>query len=322
MSVMRNGTFATDGLKDRPWMKNGATTRSWGTSNIEVTSKSAKLDISSIQGQIKPTVVTSTAARRRKKEKPILHAIFQSCAALTNDPFWKTLFNESSYGKFPRRFSYHEGELAYKKGVKNPKILIPSEPMEAITICRNFYRQTAGLISDLDSERENRELLSYQVIDPLEGEFKSLKKKIRELVITDYIIAMTKKLGLTLKQQYQLTETINVGFMTGKLKKESVIYSDRAIQGITGLLYDPSTKVFSLDPSLMVSIKSAKSGNNKMVDSDDIKGSIDFEAIWERYVKNLAKQYNQRDKSTRRMATESLTDHTVDETGADDAQYV
>ena len=96
---------------------------------------------------------TTTKNNRTRKEKKVVHEIFDQCSELTEDQYWVSVLRDCARDKFPRGFSYKNGMLIHRRGNKLNRILIPNSPSEAFSICLSFFKSSAGLMSVTDRKK-------------------------------------------------------------------------------------------------------------------------------------------------------------------------
>lgn len=245
------------------------------------------------------------APTRAKKSRPapkIVHTIFNECAALTTDAFWQTTLKQCSQGKFPRNFLFKENCLTYKRGTKTQRIEIPDNAVDALTISVDFFRNMAGIRSQNDKEREQRQLEEKLLeLGSLEDySWSELTHKIQDLLISAFVETVSNSLEpkLTFAQQNQLTTIINLGFLLGYFTSTSVNYVDGHILGIKGLVYDANKKEFILDFSQTSVPKIAKS-KSKIIPAEeylnpktranfDRRASVSFLSHWISFINSLS----------------------------------
>jgi len=241
-------------------------------------------------------VIAVTEKTRKTRVKEIINDIFVDCAKVTSDPFWVEKFNLAAIGKFPTNFTYHDTTLTYKKGAKTNKIVLSNNVKEAANAFMDFLRNNKSIFSPLDEQRvidtqSNREQISVSEI-PLTWETSS--KKIKECLISYYVVDMMKMMNLTTEQAYQLKKIINTGIFSNLLDKNNIKLQNNRIISIEGLLYDPHNAIFYIDPSLVpskhASYTKKKPTNN--IPKDTIpQFNIKWEKYINKYIEQMDKQY-------------------------------
>lgn len=186
-----------------------------------------------------------TIARRRKTLK-VIHPIWSHCATLTDDPFWKEIYTQGSYGKMPKYFVYSNGMLGYSKGVKKYRsVWVPQELTEAFGTSITFFREN-GLLSERDalmiqSQVEDDEIPDgYMHIDQLQKNRKK-KKLFIELVLREFSHKYCKDNNILVSTN----DLFNILFHAYKNKcLNDILVSDRHVIGLVGLSHDASGKIY------------------------------------------------------------------------------
>jgi hypothetical protein len=236
-------------------------------------------------------VVASIAKSKKTKTKEIVHEIFVECAKVTEDPFWVEKFNLAAIGKFPTNFYYHDGTLSYKKGAKNNKILLSDDIRDAANAFINFLRNNKSIFSPLDEQStidiQFNRINSATSIEILTWEIAS--KKIKECLISHFIIDMKTMMNLTTDQSSQLKEIIQTGIFSNLFDKNNITVSNNRIFSIEGLLYDPQNNLFYIDPNLVP--PTSRSYPKKKTTSNLPKDSIpQFTIKWDKYINKYIEQ--------------------------------
>lgn len=238
--------------------------------------------------------------RRQKAEVPIENQIFADCSMLVEDPFWKETFNQAAMGRFPRGFMFKDNSLTYKRGSKVHKKELPLDPLEACMISMTFFKEMAGIRSQADQDRERLEIEEQQNdIQSIEncGWDDIKKKKIKELLISEYISTSCKDLNLDIKQKKKLITIINIGFLLGYLDSDKISFTDGKIYKIDGLEYNDTTREFTLNISPNMK-KMARSRVKAISDEELISqnncldrhymDSVSFIKLWKKFLESLS----------------------------------
>ncbi len=245
-----------------------------------------------------PLQEKKTKGRKIRAPPTIVNPVFERCADLTDDPFWKKIFAEASQGKFTRGFSYRNGQLSHKRGTKIQKIQISDSPVEALTTCLDFFKTAAGLRSAIDQERERQQieeqlLESYSANNMTWMEIRKKKKNLPGLYISTFIRTVGDSMGLSEHQRKQLTTVINIGLLLGYLSDEAIEF-DGAIRGIQGLSYNEEKKEFVLDiqgAPPKIRLKTVPDAvlldpNSKSMQTSSMN-SVSFIDLWEKFLEGL-----------------------------------
>lgn len=268
---MQVGRYAVSGGNARPWLATPVTT-----------------------GNTTTTPKASRGGRGSKLSQQVLYAMFLTCAAMMeHDEFWKNIFTQAAHGKFPRGFIYRDGNLTYKHRNKIHSMAIGDNPVTALADCMNFFRNTAGLVSEADQERSRREremeLMEALSFDKLTWAEVKKKKKLHDVLISTYITEVADAMGLPVAEKHQLRTIINMGFILGCFSNERVNFVEGRIKGLMGLNYDSETRKFSIDPAVIPKTRSKRSSSSRKRPYAG-PNQISFLELWTKFLETLEKR--------------------------------
>ena len=233
---------------------------------------------------------------RKKPERKALYPYFEECSKLTSDPYWIAIFSNAARGKMPRKFTYKNGVLSYKRGNRFVHLTLPSLPYEGASACIDFFNKNGGLMSELDSEKhqESRNLLDSQSSDdPENRQWKSFTRRTKDILIDDYIYRMSEKYKLTPAEEQQLRYCINIAGIRQLVNNNTVEMYNQQIRDITILEYDTATRVFSITAQPGKNRAPARKSRRTVNDSGDESEHVDadmsarFLKKWQKYIKQL-----------------------------------
>lgn len=219
--------------------------------------------------------------KTKKNKHQISYPIFQQLSDLTDDPFWKSILDKAAAGKLPTGFSFRDGVLTHKKGNKPAKVILGSNPVEALQAAITMFREHGGIMSDLDRQRDLANQPEVPRFSDLTWADLSKMKEVKALLIAEYI----RRLGLSPDQQQHLQTIINIGFTLGSLTDQNIVYNRGRIQDITGIGRDGSGRFY-----LMSSGKARRSTTTKAKVTED-KGM--FLVRWQKYLHKLRHDVSQ-----------------------------
>lgn len=230
----------------------------------------------------------------KKTRRTPSHHVFEECAKLTTDPFWKDVLTKCSYNKFPSGFMYKEGCLTHRRGKRISKIYLPSTPEEALETTTLFFREKDHICSDQDRDKEEEYLAENVLPLPPIEDWSQLKKKkkLLEVVLNEYIRGVIKNNGLGAGEKDQLTTILNIALIQGYFNDETVSVSENRISEIKGLVYDPQSRLFSL-PVSEKKIKVTKSTSRRSEPSSGKqKLVVNFYSLWAEFLKSCGEAKN------------------------------
>ena len=183
---------------------------------------------------------TTNSRASAKSESIIVNPIFKQMEMYCDDDFWKATFHDASIGKFHRGFRIDkETNLQYKirNKIKTCTFKDLSVP-DTIKVVKNFMQSCAGIMSSIDIENKNQELLRSIVSNQDECINSWSKIKIaqhKSILLADYISSVSEKLKLSSEEEEELNSVITFGIMTKRLNAQTIIVENSVIKHIDGL---------------------------------------------------------------------------------------
>ena len=178
---------------------------------------------------------------------------FIEMAKYTTDLYWQDKMLMGAKGKFPKKVSYRNGEIRFRKNSSMATEKLSRDPGEASMTVIQFIRKFTGLSSDLDKKENLRHLTSTagKYLPFNECAWKDIKGKgAKADILNRYAREIAAVMKLTELQRCQLIKTIQCGLFCGRLSNDHVIMDCGKIRQVTGLYYDTEQVVFRLDPKL------------------------------------------------------------------------
>jgi len=183
-------------------------------------------------------------------KKEIIYPIFLECCEFSEDTFWKNVFEDLSYGKYPygtyitKDFfccNYKNKEFSYKIERKDPKILY-NDIYELLS-------KKLGLLSHKDKIKKKIDfsILEEEIKENRKNWSNIRKKNIKDLLIENYVIEMKKKYELTVKQARELLSIIFIGMVFKVITVKDIEYSDGVIKNINGISFDKKEIILDRD---------------------------------------------------------------------------
>lgn len=276
----------------------------------------------------KKTISRKTSRRRKKK---VLYPIFEECARIATDPFWRDKFEKASFGKLPRGFTINKDSLIYKRGTKNDWVIIPSTPHEAYSVCVFFFQSAAKIYSDLDRKRIDEEEKLMQLQEQLkERTWAKTLKRQKEVLVELYIHELREEYQLSVDAAKRLEDLITIGILYNHFNKDNIILEEGMIARIEGLVYNPELKQFTTQEPLKP--KTSKSSSKaKKIEASPLprhisfnkEKYIDFYDEWDRLleqsIKVIAKDTRQDTMEEIRVAR--VTSPVSERVGASTGEY-
>lgn len=234
---------------------------------------------------------TSTIKIKKKKaEKKVVNEVFERCSEITDDEYWISIFKSCARDKFPRGFQYKNGLMTHRRGSKITRVEIPNNTTEAFYTTTNFFKTSAGLMSQTDKKRLQKEQEDKMLDEAISSEisWKDIKiERVKELLISEYISDIVVKNKLSECEKNELTTTIKIGFMLKYFASKNIIMEKGRIVDIQGLIKTDSG--YEIDPKLVTKMDGRKiRGLGIEKTMAKIKNSPIL--LWDKYLDNLEKK--------------------------------
>ena len=172
------------------------------------------------------------SARNRGKRE-VIHPIFLECKEQVENGFWKTLFEELAYGKYPKQF-YITSQQVIQSSVRDafqysfsnkPVDMIIKDVQELLTIHTNIISNEDLDVKKLENEKYKKESWN---------QWKDVKKKyIRDMLLMEYCIYIKQQLELSVSAMQQVYQTISNLLANGQLY--DVVLKNNKIESIKGI---------------------------------------------------------------------------------------
>ena len=253
-----------------------------------------------------PIVQAPQRARKTRGVKEVIHKIFSDCAAATQDPFWVDKFNTAAIGKFPHKFSFHDGVLTYRKGAKCENLEVSCNPYEAAPACMEFFRGHGGIFSPIDEQNslELQYARAHAVLTQQQLIWADANKKVQDSMLSYYVMDMKTLMTLSDSEVEQLRQTIRLGIANKYFGKHNIRVENNRIFSIDGLLWNNQTRVFYINPELKPSTTrsySRKKDGPPAVDPSQKDTIPQFGIKWRKYMESLDKKVIRTSRRQRRI---------------------
>ena len=250
----------------------------------------------------KPWASTSVSAskpktRRAKPAPVVVNPIFEECAKLATDPTWKIIFEEASFGKLPRGFTYKDGFITHKIRNKTSRVEISTDPHLALVECIDFFKTKAGIMSENDQRKAREEFEEYLIqsgslVPQKWSEIR--RKKVKDVLISTFISKLGHEISLKKKKKKDLHNKIYLGFILGCFGNDQVNLVDGYISSIGGLNFDEINRRFYID-YLQAPKQLKKSRHN---DKSETKAKNSFYLLWVKFLESLEKKASRANNTT------------------------
>lgn len=253
-----------------------------------------------------PSVQVTQKTRKSKTVKEIIHKCFVEYSEAIADPFWIDKFNNASYGKFPKYFSYHDGILSFRKGAKTQILEVPGNPYEAAYACMEFFRTHGGLFSPTDAQQSlnSQYARSQACVNQVELTWGTSNKKIQQCLISNYVTGMKNIMNLTEKEMEQLRQTILLGLSNKYFGKHNITLVSNQIHTIEGLLWNTENRSFYINPNIKPLTTRTYTRNKNgppAIDPSEKDMVPQFNSKWCKYLDTLDKKIARTNRRNKRV---------------------
>lgn len=253
-----------------------------------------------------PVIQVPQRSRKTRGNKEIIHKIFAECALVTQDPFWADKFNTAALGKFPQKFSYHDGLLTYRKGAKCQSVEVSNNPYEASHACMEFFRSNGGIFSPADEQNslELQYARAHAVLTQQQLTWGDANKKVQECMLSYYVINMKSLMALSDAEVEQLRQTIRLGIANKYFGKHNIRVENNRIHSVDGLLWNDELRNFYINPQLKPTSTrtyTRKKDGPPSVDPSQKDTIPQFGVKWGKYIESLDKKIVRNNRRQRRI---------------------
>ena len=202
---------------------------------------------------------------------------FLECTEFTEDEFWKNLFEDLSFAETPNGCFISKGHL--QSTIKGRefiyKIKADDDPFIVYSTLTDIFTKKLKISSPTDVELSKVGLSSEEC-----ETWTSIKKKtIKDIIITNFVIDMSKQYNISVKKTKVLMDMITLFMSLKIISNTDIEYSNGKILSIIGLSYSPTLNTFKYDKSFEID-------NVNMEINDD---TSDMGLEWKKLIINLDK---------------------------------
>ena len=186
---------------------------------------------------------------RSRGKKELLHPIFLECRDKTDNEFWKSLYEDMAYGKYPKQLYITQNQQinstnraqSFHYDFKDKTV------DEMIVEIQELLLSHTNLISNDEINIKKTSNIQYK--KDTWTNWKDIKKKyIRDILIMDYCLEIKRLLNFTTNEISYLYEIVTAMILNGQL---SVIHMDHnKIVSIEGIELHQDTKFITITPDL------------------------------------------------------------------------
>ena len=185
--------------------------------------------------------------------REILYPNLLECCQYTDDTYWKTIFEDLSYGKAPYGAFISKDTLCcrYKNKDFSYKLITKKDSSKIFAEIYKLLNEKLGLLSENEKLEKANEFARTEL--RLTSQYKSWadikKKNLKNMLIELFVVDMKKEHNLTIEEAKYLLSTIIVALTYYKAidgKKDIEFYNGR-IRSINGISFEDRKVIIERD---------------------------------------------------------------------------
>lgn len=198
--------------------------------------------------------------------KPVKKDSFlDECAGYAEDEWWRNILLRMSVGRYPDGVKYHNGTLLFESN----KLALNIDPEVACDEIITFLQMYAHLRSPNDPEEEEVE----EVKNTSGQLWSTMLKKHKEQAVIRFLLNEQKDKKLNHAECDRLRYILNIGFILKYFHKDNVIVNNYTIVSIDALMYDESTRTYTID-------KTQKRKESRSTTRSNTKPKKNYNDVW------------------------------------------
>lgn len=194
-------------------------------------------------------------------------SFLDECAGYTDDEWWSSIITQMSRGKYPAGLTYYNGTLI----VNSDKLALNIDPEIACGEIISFLQTYLNLYSPNDPAPDEEE--EIEIHDSSGDVWSTMLKKHKEQAIIRFMLNEQQEKGLSHTERDRLHQILNFGFTLKYFHKDNVVVSNYTIISIDALLYDPDTRIYTID-------KSQRKKENRAAARSNVKPKKNYNDVW------------------------------------------
>jgi len=212
--------------------------------------------------------------------KELLYPHFLNCVDYTDDEFWKGVFEDMAFGETPQGIYISKNHV--QCNVKGKEFVYKIKPDDnsgkVFSDLFNLFTTKIKLSSPTEMAA-SRQIVENEsdIVNELWSSIK--KKSIKDIIITNYVIEISKEYDLPREESKRLLDMI-ILFITLKIiSSQDIIYKNGHIKDISGLSFNREERTFKFDRDLDIDLSPIDTFNTdkQMIDE------------WKRFILGLEK---------------------------------
>lgn len=158
-------------------------------------------------------------------KRELLYPNFLLLMQMTEDYFWKNVFEDMAYGVSPYGTSMHNGTLYCNIKDKQFCYVFAGKPQQEVFDTLLHYFRTKLSLTPGREYTTVREAMEQQLQLRNYTSWKEIRKKnIRNILIVNYVLQFAKRCGFTMLQTQKLMNIVSVGFAFKFISNDDIVY--------------------------------------------------------------------------------------------------
>lgn len=179
---------------------------------------------------------------RIRGKKELLYPIFEECSNLITDEYWKSFYEDLSFGKTPKCLYISNDTICTTNKKKSfTYSFVNKEANVIVKELHTLILENTNLCSNKDLKKKKLDIeITRKKIEKTNKitKFSMIKSKnIKDLLITNFVIDMKHKYNLSWAQSQLLLSIISTAFICKNLTSQDVVYENNKIKSIKGLKF-------------------------------------------------------------------------------------
>lgn len=183
------------------------------------------------------------------KHRILSYPIFLTCLPLITDKLWKNIFEDLAYGICPSGVYIVNNTLVSKSKTF-------SYTIHPDLGCEELYHDIVSLFSDkiLVSQKKQHHSLFYKEMElitqnrPVIDTWRKIKKKsVKDMIVQNYLIYISKKYNLTDLQAKKIYNFLNIAFMLKLIENDDIVCQNGMIVQIKNIQFKERKILLNLD---------------------------------------------------------------------------
>ncbi len=236
----------------------------------------------------------------KNKKKDLLYPVLLECSELTEDDYWKGIFNEMAHGKCPKGIYISDGvvfccTLANRKK-KFSYPINDKPPDQIVTELSKLLIDTTRVSSQRDQKTKKR--LAFEFYSKIKNtkylKWSSIKKSsTRKIEVVSYVLRLKDEFDLSWEETKGVLNLIQVGLLNKVIASADVNFTtspsgEAGIKSINGIVYDRLSGTF-VNTNLTTENKSLFGDTFTASSKGEEVKTISLESQWEDFVKTRLK---------------------------------